>query len=829
MKKYFIAIYLLFTYFFLIGQTPSFFNYQAIVQDEKGIALGNKDVKIKVIITTKGGSFDETYETRTNELGIVNLQIGGPEFDKIDWAKGGGEVAIEELNFGIKMPAFQLASVPYALYAETSGSSLPGPPPAHQWEGTKIRFENPDGSFGPFIELKGEQGNSVSVVGSVGAEADLPTNYTGKLGDMFIVTSTGGGFVWDGKTWISVGRVQGPKGDKGDKGDKGTKGDAGLKGDPGTQGQKGDTGLQGIAGPTGAQGTKGDKGDKGDKGEDGTSVSIVGSVTNVNQLPITGNKGDLYIVTSTGDAFVWDGAKWVNAGKLQGPKGDKGDKGEKGDKGDTGSQGSAGAQGAQGPQGTQGVAGPVGPQGLKGDTGPSGPQGPKGDAGATGSVGPQGPKGDTGAAGPKGDTGAQGEKGAKGDTGATGLTGPQGPKGDTGSSGATGAQGPKGDIGATGPAGAAGPQGPKGDTGSQGQTGATGATGAVGPQGLQGPKGDAGSQGPQGPKGDMGSQGQTGATGATGAQGLKGDKGDTGATGLTGPQGPKGDTGLTGPQGLKGDKGDTGATGLTGPQGPKGDTGATGPAGSYTQGVGIGIAGGVISNTGDTNGNDDFKKTDDLEGDVVGKWNTTLVKKINGVGVTATPTTNGQILVYNGSTWGVGNGYSPGTGISITGGVINNTGDPNAADDLTTTSDHSGDVSGKYNLLTVTAIQKRNVSNANPSVGQALIWNGSAWAPTTISAGGGGPLAAGSIAAGGGESWDLNGNVSTSFASGATTISVSGINLSASNCAVIVTPRGSPSAGVSYTSLVSFNGGSAVVRILANGDAVSQAFSYVIF
>ncbi|MBK8389715.1 MAG: hypothetical protein IPL23_10750 [Saprospiraceae bacterium] len=61
------------------------------------------------------------------------------------------------------------------------------------------------------------------MVGSVGAEADLPTNYTGKLGDMFIVTSTGGGFVWDGKTWISVGRVQGPKGDKGDKGDKGCK------------------------------------------------------------------------------------------------------------------------------------------------------------------------------------------------------------------------------------------------------------------------------------------------------------------------------------------------------------------------------------------------------------------------------------------------------------------------------------------------------------------------------------------------------------------------------------------------------------------------------
>ncbi|MBK8389717.1 MAG: hypothetical protein IPL23_10760 [Saprospiraceae bacterium] len=32
-----------------------------------------------------------------------------------------------------------------------------------------------------------------------------------------------------------------------------------------------------------------------------------------------------------------------------------------------------------------------------------------------------------------------------------------------------------------------------------------------------------------------------------------------------------------------------------------------------------------------------------------------------------------------------------------------------------------------------------------------MIWNGSAWHSTTINAGGGGPLAAGSIAAGGGE------------------------------------------------------------------------------
>ena len=71
-------------------------------------------------------------------------------------------------------------------------------------------------------------------------------------------------------------------------------------------------------------------------------------------------------------------------------------------------------------------------------------------------------------------------------------------------------------------------------------------------------KGETGNVGPAGPKGDTGDKGNTGE---------KGDKGDTGETGATGQ---KGDTGP------KGDTGDTGATGDTGPAGAKGDTGATG-------------------------------------------------------------------------------------------------------------------------------------------------------------------------------------------------------------------------------------------------------------
>lgn len=33
-----------------------------------------------------------------------------------------------------------------------------GPAPEHQWRGTELRFQNPDGSWGPWVDLQGEDG-----------------------------------------------------------------------------------------------------------------------------------------------------------------------------------------------------------------------------------------------------------------------------------------------------------------------------------------------------------------------------------------------------------------------------------------------------------------------------------------------------------------------------------------------------------------------------------------------------------------------------------------------------------------------------------------------
>lgn len=61
--------------------------------------------------------------------------------------------------------------------------------------------------------------------------------------------------------------------------------------------------------------------DKGADGEDGTSVKILGSFTSTDQLPTSGNgPGDGYLID--GDLWVWDGSKFKNVGKIQGPAGE---------------------------------------------------------------------------------------------------------------------------------------------------------------------------------------------------------------------------------------------------------------------------------------------------------------------------------------------------------------------------------------------------------------------------------------------------------------------------------------------------------------------------
>lgn len=327
--------------------------------------------------------------------------------------------------------------------------------------------------------------------------------------------------------------------------------------------------VVGTTGATGYTGATGTAGTQGATGNPGTSVTITGSVADVNgTFPGGGPNdpqgyldyyfpsavaGDGVLDQSTGNLWVYDGATWVDAGLIEGPQGATGVNGSTGPIGATGYEGATGASGHQGATGQKGATG-EGATGLRGATGPTGPQG---DPGATGS-------------------GATGVQGASGNLGATGYQGATGLRGATGFRGATGDVGPQGDPGATG-SGATGASGIQGTTGPQGYQGATGPIGATGATGIQGNQGSTGS-GATGVQGATGLQGATGFDGATGS-GATGASGATGLRGATGPQGATGFTGATGSGATGiGSTGATGPAGATGPQGATGFTGASGPA-----------------------------------------------------------------------------------------------------------------------------------------------------------------------------------------------------------------------------------------------------------
>ena len=126
---------LLFNLFFLIplvslfAQAPPKFNYQAVARDGSGVFIANKTVGVKVEILNGSNAvvYTETQTATTNTYGLFTLQIGGgPGFSAISWNLGAFNIRISiDPNGGTSYSQIgntQLLSVPYALYANQSGS-----------------------------------------------------------------------------------------------------------------------------------------------------------------------------------------------------------------------------------------------------------------------------------------------------------------------------------------------------------------------------------------------------------------------------------------------------------------------------------------------------------------------------------------------------------------------------------------------------------------------------------------------------------------------------------------------------------------------------------
>jgi hypothetical protein len=112
----------------LLGQTPTTFNYQAVLRNADGTINGDATVAIQLQLHqgTAAGTvvYDEIHNTTTSEFGLVNLEIGSVTpavFDAIDWSAG--PYFLEVTVNGTSMGVSELLTVPYALAAVNSVDS----------------------------------------------------------------------------------------------------------------------------------------------------------------------------------------------------------------------------------------------------------------------------------------------------------------------------------------------------------------------------------------------------------------------------------------------------------------------------------------------------------------------------------------------------------------------------------------------------------------------------------------------------------------------------------------------------------------------------------
>ena len=114
------------------SQAPIRFNYQAILRNADGTIMSNEIVSLQISIVNDISIpvYQETHNTETSNLGLVNLVIGdgvtSDDLSAVDWANGSYflDITVNGINLGSN----PLLSVPYALYAAAGNEGPQGPP-----------------------------------------------------------------------------------------------------------------------------------------------------------------------------------------------------------------------------------------------------------------------------------------------------------------------------------------------------------------------------------------------------------------------------------------------------------------------------------------------------------------------------------------------------------------------------------------------------------------------------------------------------------------------------------------------------------------------------
>ncbi len=185
----------------LFAQSPQKMSYQAVVRDASNKLVVNHQVgmQISIVQSSEDGKvvYTETQTPTTNANGLVSIKIGdGAGFASIDWSAGPYFIKTETDPAGGTSYTItgvsQLLSVPYALYAKNSGSSIPGPQGEQGIQGEKgVRGERgiqgETGATGPQGVTGADGQDGVGGVTQVVNTSILSLTGTGTVADPYII------------------------------------------------------------------------------------------------------------------------------------------------------------------------------------------------------------------------------------------------------------------------------------------------------------------------------------------------------------------------------------------------------------------------------------------------------------------------------------------------------------------------------------------------------------------------------------------------------------------------------------------------------------------
>lgn len=135
MRNLYTVLILLFLSLSIYAQSPEKISYNAVIRDATNSLVSSKSVgmQISILQSTITGTivYTETHSVETNSNGLISLEIGSgstsDDFSAIDWSEGPFFIKTETDPTGGSTYTIsgtsQLMSVPFALFAKTSGSS----------------------------------------------------------------------------------------------------------------------------------------------------------------------------------------------------------------------------------------------------------------------------------------------------------------------------------------------------------------------------------------------------------------------------------------------------------------------------------------------------------------------------------------------------------------------------------------------------------------------------------------------------------------------------------------------------------------------------------